>query len=289
MSTQKILVVDDEQNIRDIFQTFLQDMGYNVSSAIDGFDALEKIAQERFDLYIIDIYMPRMGGLELISRLKEMHPEAVIIVMTGYSGLDVDFRSIRQSAFMYLSKPIQPDELLRAVEAGLAQSAKLSQVKIETPEPEPVLGVSPDAEKSLQHYLLRGFSQDLTMKLLSYGVLREYPRGSGIPVDKEEGCMIFVDKGKVGVFCQDVQIECLREGDIWGEETFVSPKASFTDLIAQEDSIVRHFSRKQLIEFFSSCEKSLIDRFMLNLVQCMHLKHRRCVAQLVNAKKNSKE
>src|SRR5690554_850216 len=99
MNTQKILVVDDEQNIRDIFQTFLQDMGYNVSSAIDGFDALDKIAKESFDLYIIDIYMPRMGGLELISRLKEMHPEAVIIVMTGYSGLDVDFRSIRQSAF----------------------------------------------------------------------------------------------------------------------------------------------------------------------------------------------
>ncbi|MCB5234008.1 MAG: response regulator [Candidatus Cloacimonetes bacterium] len=286
MSTQKILVVDDEQNIRDILQTFLQDMGYNVASATDGFDALDKIGKEGFDLYIIDIYMPRMSGLELIARLKEVQPKAVIIVMTGYSGLDVDFRSIRQSAFMYLSKPIQPDELLRAVEAGLAQSIKVNQMKIETPEPEPVPGISPDVEKSLQHYLLRGFSAEQTTRLLGYGVLREYSRGSNIPSDKEEGSILFIERGRVGVFFQDAQIESLKEGDIWGEESFVAPKASFASLHAQEDSIVRHFSRKQLIEFLSTVDKNVIDNFMLNLMLCMHLKHRRCVAQLVNARKD---
>lgn len=286
MSTQKILVVDDEQNIRDILQTFLQDMGYDVSSAIDGFDALDKISQERFDLYIIDIYMPRMSGLELIARLKEVQTKAVIIVMTGYSGLDVDFRSIRQSAFMYLSKPIQPDELLRAVEAGLAQSIKVDQMKIETPEPESILGISPDIEKSLQHHLLRGFSAEQITNLLSNGVLREYSCGSNIPPDIEEGSMLFIERGRIGVFCQDVQIESLKEGDIWGEESFVEPKASYASLFAQEDSIVRHFSRKQLIEFLHTCDKNVINSFMLNLMQCMLFKHRRCVAQLVNALKN---
>ena len=125
MSVKKILVVDDEQNVRDLFRAFLDDMGYSVTTAIDGIDALDKIANERFDLYIVDIYMPRMGGLELISRLKELQPSAVIIVTTGYSGLDVDFRSIRNAAFMYLSKPIKPDELIRAVEAQVVDKAPI--------------------------------------------------------------------------------------------------------------------------------------------------------------------
>lgn len=287
MNTQRILVVDDEQNIRDIFQSFLQDMGYNVSSAIDGYDALEKIGIQKYDLYIIDIYMPRMGGLELISRLKEMHPEAVIIVMTGYSGLDVDFRSIRQSAFMYLSKPIQPDELLRAVEAGLAQSAKSRAPNAGAPEPETACAPAQDQDKTLQNYLLRGFSPELISQFYSYGVLREYHTGASIPIDKEEGCMVFIEKGKVAVSCQNVQIETLNGGDIWGEETFVAPKAAFSTLTVLEDSVIRHFPRKQIIDFFSNCEKSLIDRFMLNLVQCMHFKHRRSVSRLVAALKNS--
>ncbi|MBP7310050.1 MAG: response regulator, partial [Candidatus Cloacimonetes bacterium] len=58
----RIMVVDDEQNIRDIISEFLKEMGYAVTIAVDGLDALEKVAYEQYDLYIIDVYMPRLGG-----------------------------------------------------------------------------------------------------------------------------------------------------------------------------------------------------------------------------------
>ncbi|MFA5672272.1 MAG: response regulator, partial [Synergistaceae bacterium] len=195
MKDYKILVVDDEQNIRDIFQAFLRDMGYRVSTAIDGLDALEKIAIDKFDLYIVDIYMPRMGGLELISRLKEIQPSAVIIVTTGYSGLDVDFRSIRQSAFMYLAKPIQPDELIRAVEAGLAQKHGLSSDK-----PPLAMEEQPESDKQPELLLLRGFSTDQVLQFKSMGMVKEYNAGDFIPMDKEDGSMIFVERGYLNVF-----------------------------------------------------------------------------------------
>lgn len=275
MSTKKILVVDDEQNIRDIFQTFLQDMGYTVLTAIDGIDALEKISREKFDLYIVDIYMPRMGGLELIARLKELQPSAVIIVTTGYSGLDVDFRSIRQSAFMYLAKPIQPDELIRAVEAGLAQSQEI--------KPEPVsfaLEEQPGADKQPEMLLLRGFTTDQVLQFKSMGTVKEYKAGDCIPMDKEDGSMIFVERGYVNVYYNTDLVDSLKEGDVWGEESFVNPGSIFTTLRAHSNALIRHFSRKRLIEFFTYNDKSLTDRYMINMINCMQVKWRRSIVRL---------
>ncbi len=276
MNTNKILVVDDEQNIRDIFQTFLQEMGYFVCTAIDGLDALEKVAREKFDLYIVDIYMPRMGGLELISRLKDMQPSAVIIVTTGYSGLDVDFRSIRQSAFMYLAKPIQPDELMRAVEAGLAEAKGnapgpvMVEPEVHTPEP----------DKKPEMLLLKGFSTEQIFSFKSIGTLKEYTNGSSIPLDKEDGCMIFIERGFVNVYYNTDLVDSLKEGDVWGEESFVNPQASFTALKANSDVLVRHFPRRRLIEYFTYNEKALTERYMLNLIQCMQVKWKRSIVRL---------
>ncbi len=125
MNSRKILVVDDEQNIRDIISEFLGDLGYEVSVAVDGVDALEKVEYTKYSLYIIDIYMPRMGGLELIARLKEIQPLAVIIVTTGFSSIDVAIRAIRTGAYHYLTKPIQPEELIKVVDSGLAHVTDL--------------------------------------------------------------------------------------------------------------------------------------------------------------------
>lgn len=277
MSTKKILVVDDEQNIRDIFQTFLQDMGYKVATATDGLDALEKVAIEKYDLYIVDIYMPRMGGLELISRLKEIQPDSVIIVTTGYSGLDVDFRSIRQSAFMYLPKPIQPDELIRAVEAGLAQSREsIPDAHYQEEEEEPVS--EPDKKPEL--LLLRGFSTEQIYSFKSTGTLKEYKSGMSIPMDKDEGCMVVIERGFVNVYYNTDLVDSLKEGDVWGEETFINPQAVFTSLRAHGDVVIRHFPRKKLIDFFTYNDKALTDRYTINLIQCIQVKWKRSIVRL---------
>ena len=282
MSVKKILVVDDEQNVRDLFRAFLDDMGYSVTTAIDGIDALDKIANERFDLYIVDIYMPRMGGLELISRLKELQPSAVIIVTTGYSGLDVDFRSIRNAAFMYLSKPIKPDELIRAVEAGLAHSAEPSKSSTSMIMEEPVY-----TDKMPEMLLFHGFTLEQELQFKSMGITTEYKAGESITMDREDGSMIFVERGYVNVYYNTDLVDTLKEGDIWGEETFVNPTALFTTLKASSDAIIRYFPRKKIIEFFTYSDKSLTDRYTINLIQCMYIKWRRSIVRLALATRTS--
>ncbi|HPF08208.1 MAG: response regulator [Candidatus Cloacimonetes bacterium] len=270
MNQRKILVVDDEQNIRDIIGEFLGELGYQVSVAVDGLDALEKIQDERYDLYIIDVYMPRMGGLELISRLKEMQPLAVIIVTTGFSSIDVAIRAIRTGAFHYLTKPIQPEELIKVVESGLGHAQEL----YESGSEEQGIPVIPGV-KSSELLLLRGFNEEQSRDFMDIGVLISYSKGSPIPLGDDLGSMILVEDGSVNAYYNGSLVETLKEHDVWGEETFINPGSVFTGLSAQTDAQIRHFKRRKIMEFFTYNDETLTKRYMINLIQCIYMKWRR--------------
>ncbi|HEX4478917.1 MAG TPA: response regulator, partial [Polyangiaceae bacterium] len=82
--TPRILVVDDEKFIRDIIADFLAMEGYVVRTAEDGAAAADELRRARFDLVISDLKMPRMGGLELLREVSEVHPDTMTIIMTGF-------------------------------------------------------------------------------------------------------------------------------------------------------------------------------------------------------------
>lgn len=269
------MVVDDEQNIRDIISEFLQEMGYKVTVAVDGLDALDKVGFEQFDLYIIDVYMPRLGGLELISRLKEIQPLAVIIVTTGYSSIDVAIKAIRTGAYHYLTKPIQAEELLKVVESGLKHSRELtesSSTAFDSGQSAP--------ERQNELLLLRGFTPEQTRDFKNLGVISQYLYGDTIPLNEEKGSLIFVEKGKLNVYYNGSVVDTLKEGDIWGEETFVNPSSGFTVLKAQSEVQLRHFQRKKIMEFFTYNEETLTKRYMINLIQCLYIKWRRSIFKI---------
>ena len=275
MNSRKIMVVDDEQNIREIISEFLQEVGYSVTLAVDGLDALEKVAYEQFDLYIIDVYMPRMGGLDLITKLKEIQPLAVIIVTTGYSSIDIAIKAIRTGAYHYLTKPIQADELLKVVESGIQHAAELGETTSAA-----VDSVTPQAEKQSDMLLLRGFTYEQAREFKSIGTVVEYQYGDTIPLNEDHGCMIFVENGRLNVYHNDAVVESLGPGDVWGEETFINPNASFTVLKAQSEVHIRHFKRKKVMEFFTYNDETLTKRYMINLIQCMYMKWRRSIFRI---------
>jgi len=275
MNSRKIMVVDDEQNIREIISEFLQEVGYSVTLAVDGLDALEKVAYEQFDLYIIDVYMPRMGGLELITKLKEIQPLAVIIVTTGYSSIDIAIKAIRTGAYHYLTKPIQADELLKVVESGIQHASDLGETTGGATDT-----VGPQIEKQSDMLLLRGFTYEQAKEFKSMGTVVEYQYGDTIPLTEDHGSMIFVENGRLNVYHNDAVVESLSTGDVWGEETFINPNASFTILKAQSEVHIRHFKRKKVMEFFNYNEETLTKRYMINLIQCMYMKWRRSIFRI---------
>jgi CheY-like chemotaxis protein len=266
--------VDDEQNIRDIISDFLKDMGCQVVVAVDGQDALDKIEIELFDLYIIDVYMPRMDGLDLMQRIKEIQPLAVIIVATGYSSIDVAVKAVRSGAYHYLSKPITAEELTKVVESGLKHSNDLGEVS----------GISPASmeisRELIDLLLLKGFTADQQNEFHQIGNLVPYRTGQSVLLNDQIGSMIWVETGRLSVQLNGTHIETLRPGDIWGEETFVNANYLFTELVAQADSHIRHFSRKKMAEFFTYQDERLTKQFMINLIQCLYLKWRKSLVKI---------
>jgi len=111
----KILVVDDEAIVRDSLRDWLSDVGHQVLTAENGFQALEIIQKEKPSIAIVDLVMPGMDGIELLKRAKEISPGIEVVIITAYGSIPTAITAIREGAYDYIEKPFCPEkvELLR--------------------------------------------------------------------------------------------------------------------------------------------------------------------------------
>ncbi len=114
MLKKSVLVVDDEEIIRDFLFEVLNDE-FDVVTAGDGDEAIEKLKQKRYDLIITDLKMPRVSGDEVVRFARQANPEAKVIVITGYSSLYSVSNSATHGASAFLSKPFSIKELMQTV------------------------------------------------------------------------------------------------------------------------------------------------------------------------------
>jgi DNA-binding NtrC family response regulator len=112
----RVLVVDDEERIRDAVKKSLERIGYVVETTEDPNDALEKVHRHAFDMAICDIRMPGMDGITLLSRIKEYDPSILVVMITGYASIESAIESMRQGAHDYIPKPFSPSHIRVVVE-----------------------------------------------------------------------------------------------------------------------------------------------------------------------------
>ncbi len=120
-----VLVVDDEGAIRYSISKTLQRVGYQVSSASSGEEALDLMNDQVFDVVLTDIRMSGVSGVELLSRIKERQPDTVVILMTGYASLSTAVEALRLGAHDYLIKPSSSQDLRQSVQRGLERAHNL--------------------------------------------------------------------------------------------------------------------------------------------------------------------
>ncbi|MBL8038467.1 MAG: sigma-54-dependent Fis family transcriptional regulator [Nitrospira sp.] len=108
---EKILVVDDEQSLREVLSIMLKRAGYAVTSAADGEEAVELLQKEIFDLVITDLRMPKVDGMEVLKAVKSASPETVVLIITAFASADSAVEAMKQGAYDYLTKPFQVDEV----------------------------------------------------------------------------------------------------------------------------------------------------------------------------------
>jgi CheY-like chemotaxis protein len=130
----KILVVDDSSNERNGLCRLLEHAGYDVRSAADGVEALQKVDDGPFDLLLVDIWMPRMNGIELLALLPD-DPRPRALVITGDESPEVLLQSLREKAYRFVSKPINPEDFLGIVRRTLESPCDCDPIEVLSADP----------------------------------------------------------------------------------------------------------------------------------------------------------
>lgn len=123
----RILIVDDEAVVRDSLGDWFRDEGYEVDTAESAKLALEKLAHAAWDIFLLDIRMPGIDGLELQRKLKEAQPGATVIIMTAYASVESAVEAMKQGAYDYIIKPFNPDDLEHTIQKAVERKQLVSE------------------------------------------------------------------------------------------------------------------------------------------------------------------
>jgi DNA-binding NtrC family response regulator len=114
----RILVVDDEEELVHALVERLQLRGMDALGVVTGKEALERIRSEAFDVILLDVKMPGLGGMKVIREIKDQHPELQVIMLTGHSSAQDAEKGRQLGAFEYLQKPVNIENLCRILQAA---------------------------------------------------------------------------------------------------------------------------------------------------------------------------
>ena len=153
MSQGKLLIVDDELSVRDSLAKWFTEEGYEVAAAEGASEALTRVAEQTFDVALVDIKMRGTDGIELQRRLHEIYPDMLVIIMTGYASVETAVAALKNGAYDYVNKPLDPDEIAHLVTKAIShrrtqqENVRLKETVAEIARPSEIIGQSAAMKK----------------------------------------------------------------------------------------------------------------------------------------------
>ncbi len=147
MSDRRILIVDDELSVRSSLQEWFLEDGFAVETAEDGQAALRAMDKGPYDIVLLDLKMPGMDGIEVQKRVREIDPNATVIILTAYASVETAVKALKLGAFDYVTKPVDPDDLSNLVGNALKtralaeENVRLREKVSELSQPDTVIAV----------------------------------------------------------------------------------------------------------------------------------------------------
>src|SRR6056297_927164 len=114
-----ILIVDDEKSIRDSLSGILLDEGFTPLTADSGEAALAKLREDKPDLIMLDIWMPGLDGLETLTRIREIYPDQIVVMMSGHGTIETAVKATKLGAYDFIEKPLSLEKVLLSIKNAL--------------------------------------------------------------------------------------------------------------------------------------------------------------------------
>ena len=112
MAAKRVLIIDDEKNMRHLLKAMLEKDGYVIAEAMDGVEGLQHLERSSFDFVLCDIKMPRMDGMAFLKHARKSHPDKTYVMMSAYGTVETALEAMKEGAYDYISKPFKADEVL---------------------------------------------------------------------------------------------------------------------------------------------------------------------------------
>lgn len=171
---ESILIIDDEQEVRDLYKSLLEGKPYRIDEAANGQDALQMASEHHYDLYLTDVMMPRMSGFDFLKNLHEIDSNAIVVIVSGFDDIAYNRQALMYGAWRYLVKPVKRAELWLVVDQGLKERRRLcpsnvvsdSPLSEKTPAPASAQTVTspPEFPDTRAFDLLGRFSRNLSVE-----------------------------------------------------------------------------------------------------------------------------
>jgi len=115
----KILIVDDEKAVADILKDCISDKGRSIDVCYDGLDGIDHIQKDLYDLIIVDLVMPKVGGLDVLKYAKKTNPDVLVMIITGYASVETAIMAVKEGAYDYIRKPCKLEEIRISVDNAI--------------------------------------------------------------------------------------------------------------------------------------------------------------------------
>jgi len=223
---KRILVIDDDPTFCTMLKTFLTNKGFSVKEAFSAAESLKAMRLEQFDIALCDFRLPDKDGLELLKDIRQLKPKLPVIIMTRYADIRVAIRAIKMGAYEYVTKPINPDEILAAIRGALEKAEEESDISS-----------NPGSQKNNFHYV-SGASK--TSSKVERYIDLVAPTSMSVIIQGESGTgkeyvarMIHQKSKRSDKPFMAVDCGALSR-DLAGSELFGHVKGSFTDAINEK-------------------------------------------------------
>lgn len=212
----RILVVDDEEMIREMLFDMLSNTGYKVKTAIDGQDAISQIENEPFEIVITDLRMPGIGGIELLQHVQKINPDICVLIITAYSTVESAVSAMKLGAYDYICKPFELTEMKIVIERAVERQRLLL------------------ASRMVEHYKHLSITDDLT-KVYNHRYFQEFLDRESQRAKRNASAfaLLFAD---VDNFKQYNDVN----GHLAGDEVLRELAAIFLDTARKTDFVARY-------------------------------------------------